>query len=102
MGILSIPLGWTHWCSICSKKIVEDFWDVHFSHAVVEGSIVNSKMNGLSSFHGILFVILVYHFEVGDVGFGMIDGHIVLINCTGNMTAVFFNSILQTSARPLM
>ena len=58
-------------------------------------------MNGFSSFPDNLLAILVYYFEVGDVGdvgFGMIVRHTVLINCTGDMTAVFFNSILKASA----
>ena len=55
-------------------------------------------MNGFSSFPGNLVAILVYYLEVGDVGFGMLIGHTVLMNCTGYVTAVFTVSILQTSA----
>ena len=36
--------------SICCKKVVKDFWDVHFFPVAVEGRIVNSNMNGFSSF----------------------------------------------------
>ena len=56
--------------SICSKKVVEDFWDVHISYVMVEGRVVNSNMNGFSSFSGNLFSILVYYLEVGNVGLG--------------------------------
>ena len=34
---------------------------------------------------------------MGDVGSGMVVGHTVLVNCTSDMTVVFFNSIFQTS-----
>ena len=64
----------------------------------VEGRIVNSNMGGFSSFPGNLFTILVYYFEVRDVSFGMIVGHTEFVNCIGDMTAVFFDSILKTSA----
>ena len=40
----------------------------------------------------------IYYFEKGDVGFGMIVGYTVLVNCTGDVTAVFFYSILETLA----
>ena len=36
-------------------------------------------------------------FEEQDVGFRMFVGHTVLVNSTGDVTAVFFDSILQTS-----
>ena len=35
---------------------------------------------------------------MGGVGFQIIVGHTVLVNSTGDMTAVFFDSILKTSA----
>ena len=54
-------------------------------------------MNGFSSFPGNLFAILMYYFEVGDVGFGMIVGHTLLVNSTGDVTVVFFDFLLQTS-----
>ena len=49
-------------------------------------------MNGFSSFSANMFSILFYYFEVGDVGFGMIVGHTVLVNCTGDITSVSFDS----------
>ena len=70
--------------------LFKDFQDVHFSHVVVEGIIINSNMNVFSSFPG---NFLVYYFEVEDVGFGMIVGHTILVNCTGDVTGMFFNSI---------
>ena len=72
--------------------------DVHFSHVAVEGRIINSNMNGFPNFTGNLFSILVYYFQVGDVGSGMVGGHTMLVNCTGDVTVGFFNSLLQTSA----
>ena len=51
-------------------KVVEDFWDVNFSCVMVEGGVVDSNMNGFSSFSGNLFAILVYYLEVADVGLG--------------------------------
>ena len=61
---------------------------------MVEGRIVNSDMNGFSSFPGNLYAVSIYYYEMGDVGFGLIVGYLVLINCTGNVTVVFFDSIL--------
>ena len=81
-----------------SKKVVEGFWDVHFSCLAVEGRVVDSNMNSFSSFSGNLLAILVYYLEVGDVGFGVVVGNAVFVNCTGYMTTVFFYSIFQTSA----
>ena len=67
---------------------------MHFSLVVVEGRIVNSDMDSFSSFPGNLFDVLIYYFEMGDVGFGMIVGYTVLVNCTGDVIAVSFDSIL--------
>ena len=72
MGSLILPLGWTHWKIHLLKEGCYRFQDVHFSHVTVEGRIVNSNMNAFSSFPGNLFDILVYYFEVCDVGFEMI------------------------------
>ena len=55
-------------------------------------------MNSFSSFSGKLFAILVCYLEVEDVGSGLVVGNTVLVNCTGDMTIVFFYSIFQTSA----
>ena len=41
---------------------------------------------------GSLFSILVYYLEMGDVGLEMIVGNAVFVNCTGNMTILFFYS----------
>ena len=57
----------------------------------IEGRIVNSDMDGFSSFPGNLSAVLIYYFEMGDAGFGMIVGYTVLVNCTGD---VFFDLIL--------
>ena len=45
-------------------------------------------MDGFSSFYGKLFAVLIYYFEMGDVGFGMIVGYTVLVNCTANVTVL--------------
>ena len=66
--------------SVCSKKAVEDFWDVHFS------VFVDSNMDGSS---GNLFAVLVYYLKVGDVGLGVIVGNMVFENSTDDMTVVF-------------
>ena len=82
---------------ICSKKVVEDFWDIHFSCAVVKGRIVDSDMNGFSTFSGNFCTILGCYLEVGDVCSGMVVGNTVLVNCSGDMTVLFFYSIFKTS-----
>ena len=82
--------------SVCSKKVVEDFWDVHFSCATVEVRVVDCNMNGISSFPGNLFAV--YYLEVGDVGLQVVVGNAVYVTCTGDMTIMFFYSILKTPA----
>ena len=62
---------------------------------MIEGRVVYSNMNGFS---GNLFAISVCYLEVGDVGSGMVVGYIVFLNCTGDVTVVFFNSIFQKSS----
>ena len=71
-------------------KVVEDFWDVHFSCVMVEGTCIDSNMDSFSSFSGTLFAVLVYYLKVGNVGFGVVVGNAVFVNCTGDMTIVFF------------
>ena len=41
---------------VCSKKMVEDFWDIYFSFIMVEGRVVDSNTNVFSS---TLFAVLV-------------------------------------------
>ena len=84
--------------SVCSKKVIKDFLDVSFSCVIVDGRVVYSNMNGSSSFYGNLFAILVYYLEVGDVGSGVVVGNSVSVNCTADMTIVFFYSNFQISA----
>ena len=83
--------------SICPRKVVKDFWGVHFSCIAMEDRFADSNMNGFSSFSGSLFAALVYYFEVGDVGFGMIVGHTVLVNCTGDISLILFSKHLLDS-----
>ena len=59
--------------------------------------VVDSRMNGFSSFSGNLFAVLVYCLEVGEVGSEMVVGKAVYVHCTGDMTTVFFHSIFQIS-----
>ena len=80
---------------LCSKKVIKDFWDEHFSCVTAGGRAVDSHMNGFS---GNLFAVLVCYLKVGVVGSGVIVGNAVFVNCTGDMATVFFNSISQTSA----
>ena len=73
--------------------VVEDFWDVCFSHVAIESRINNSNKNCFSSFSGNFFAVLGYYFEMGDVGSGIVVGHPALVNCTFDVTVVFYNSI---------
>ena len=52
------------------RRQLEDFWDVHFSCVMVEGSAV-SNMDGFSDN---FFAVLVCYLEVGDVGLGVVVG----------------------------
>ena len=81
--------------SVCSKKVVEYFWEVHIFHVTVKGSVVDSNMD---DFSGNMFAVLVYYHEVGDIGLGVVAGNAVFVKCTGSMTIVFFYSIFQASA----
>ena len=47
--------------SICSKKVVEDFWDVHFSCVTVEGRVFDSNLDIFCSFSGNMFAVS-FHF----------------------------------------
>ena len=67
MGGLSLPLGWTIGRYVFSKKVLEDFLDVHFSCVIIEGRIVDSNMDGFFCSQHSLFYL-----EVGDVGFGLL------------------------------
>ena len=51
-------------------------------------------MNGFS---GNLFDVRVYNLEVGDVSFRVVFRNAVLLNCTCEMTIVFFYYSFQTS-----
>ena len=63
-----------------------------------EGRVVDSYIDCFSSISGNVFIILAYYLEVGDIGSGMGVGQFVLVNCTSDVTVVFFDSIFQTSA----
>ena len=54
--------------------------------------VVDSNMDGLSSFSGNLFAVLVYYLEVGDDCVEVVIGNAVFVNCTGEMTIVFIYS----------
>ena len=83
--------------SVCSKKMVEDFWDVHFPVLQLKaGLLILIWMACLASLAN-CFTVLVYYPEVGDVGSGAV-GNAVHVNCTSDITIVFFYSIFQTSA----
>ena len=60
--------------------------------------VVDSNMNCFSNYTGNLLAVLVYYLEVRDVGYGVIAGNDMFVNCTDDMTIVFFYSIFQTSA----
>ena len=57
----------------CCKKMVEDFWDVHFSSIIVEDRVIDSNMDG---FPGNFFVVLFCYLKVGDVGSEVIAGNV--------------------------
>ena len=41
---------------------------------MVEGRVVDSNMDGLSSFSGNLFAVLDYYLELGHAGLGVVAG----------------------------
>ena len=54
--------------------------------------------DGSPGFSANMFAVLIYYFEVGDVGMGLVVGFTVVVNSTCYMTAMFFHSMSQTSA----
>ena len=62
---------------------------------MIQGNVVDSNMDG---FCGNLFAVFVYYLEVRIGGPRVVVGNAVYVNCTGEMTTVFFSSIFQTSA----
>ena len=69
-----------------------------FHRLQLRAELLISNIDGLYNFPGNLFAVLIYYCDMGDVVFGMIVGYTVLVNCTGDMTAVLFDSILYTLA----
>ena len=63
--------------SVCSKKVIKDFWGVHFSCLMIEKRVVNSYTNGFS---GNLCAVLVCYLEVGDAASGMVVGNAFFVN----------------------
>ena len=68
--------------SVCPKKVVDDFWDVHFSCVTVEVRVADSNMDGFASFPSNLFAFLAYYLEVEDGGMGEVAGNAVLCSFT--------------------
>ena len=46
----------------------DDFQNVHFSSVTTECQVVDLDVDGFPGFSGNLFAVLVYYFEVGDIG----------------------------------
>ena len=65
--------------SVSSKKVAEDFWDVHFSCVMVVNRVVDSYMDGFPSFFDNLFAVLVYYLEVGDVCSRVVVGNAMFV-----------------------
>ena len=76
--------------------MVEDFWDVHFPVLWLKaGLLILIWMASLASLA--VFAVLVFYFEVENVGMGVGVRNAVYVNCTGDMAAVLFSYIFQTS-----
>ena len=63
---------------------------------MAEGSVVDSSVDGFSSFSGNSIVVLVCYLEGEDFGSGLVVGNVVYVKCMGDMTIVFFYPIFQT------
>ena len=74
--------------SVCSRKVIKCFLNVHFSCVIVEVRVGDSHRDGFSILSGKLFVVLVCYLK--DVGSGVVAGNAVFLNWTGDMTTVFF------------
>ena len=57
---------------------------------LVECCVVDLDVDAVS---GNLFSVLINYFEVAGVGTGVVVGFTVDVNCTGSMTAMYFDSI---------
>ena len=60
---------------------------------MTECKVVDPDVDGFPVFSVNLFTVLIYYFEVEDVGTGMAFGFTVDVYCTGYLTAMFFYSI---------
>ena len=60
---------------------------------MVKCKVVDPHANGFHSFSGNLFEVLIYYFEVYNVGMEVVVGFTVDINFTGDMTVMSFHSI---------
>ena len=63
---------------------------------MVVGRVVDSNINSFSSFSGNLFALFIYYLGVEDVGLGVVVAKAAFVNCSGDMTIVFYSSIFQT------
>ena len=95
---LILSFGQTIGKFVCNKNAIEDFWYVHIFCITIERRVVDSNMHGFCRHPGNLIVFLVYNLKLEDVGSRVVVGNTVHVNCTDNMTSVFFFSIFQTSA----
>ena len=101
------PCGWTEssiWLGpllgpSAPRRLLKIYGIYIFPMLQLRLKVVGSYMNVFSRNSGNLCATLVYYLEVADVGSEMVVGHTLLVTCTGDVTVVFFNSIIQTSAR---
>ena len=56
--------------SLCSKKVVEHFWDIYISCVTVDSRVVDSDIKDISSFSGKSLAVLIYYLHMGDAGLG--------------------------------
>ena len=57
---------------------------------MIECQVVDPDMN---DFSGNSFAVLIYYFEVGDVGTWVVARFTVDVSCTAYMASIFFHSI---------
>ena len=69
---LGLPFSVTCQKAYLFQKSVEDFWNVHFSSVMIEYQAVDADVDGFPGFSSNMFALLIYYFEVGDVGIWLV------------------------------
>ena len=91
VGSQGVPFGLTHKKACLLLKVCSRFLKCTFFYVTIGCQALYLDVDG---FPDNLFAMLLYYSEVGDVCIRVVVKFIVDVNGTGNMTAMFFQSIV--------